>query len=71
MITLHEFYTESIELTIVFPDWRYGQALFNNLLDVRPNLAEQVRGTTLDPFHKDSISEMDDFFTFIEKNWYV
>jgi len=31
--------------------WRAGQALFNALLRVRPDLAEEIRGTDLDPFH--------------------
>lgn len=32
-------------------DLRYGQALFNVLLERNPDLAEQVRGTELDPFY--------------------
>lgn len=34
--------------------WRRGQAYFNVLHDVRPDLASQVRGTRLDPFHNDA-----------------
>lgn len=30
---------------------RAGQALFNALLLVRPDLAEEIRGTDLDPFY--------------------
>lgn len=31
--------------------WRAGQALFNAIDLVRPDLADQIRGTDLDPFH--------------------
>ena len=32
-------------------DMRYGQALFNCLLDRDRTLAEEIRGTRLDPFY--------------------
>jgi hypothetical protein len=32
--------------------WRYGQAFFNCLLDERPDIAEQIRGTSADPFFR-------------------
>lgn len=35
------------------PAWRAGQYVFNVLHAVRPDLAEAVRGTALDPFHRD------------------
>lgn len=35
------------------PKWRSGQALFNALLEVRPELAEQIRATIMDPFYQD------------------
>lgn len=35
------------------PHWRIGQAHFNVLSDMRPDLAELVRGSALDPFHND------------------
>lgn len=33
---------------------RYGQAWFNALHDVRPDLADQIRGTDVDPFFDNS-----------------
>ena len=30
---------------------RKGQAAFNHLVEVRPELANAIRGTTLDPFY--------------------
>jgi hypothetical protein len=37
--------------------YRYGQAFFNTLTRVRPVLAEEVRGTPLDPFHDEAVSQ--------------
>lgn len=49
---------------------RLGQALFNQLRDSQPRLAEQVRGTHLDPFHKKDVSDIpQDFWDFIVENW--
>jgi len=38
-------------------DWKLGQAYFNVLSNCRPAIAESIRSTIHDPFHKDSISE--------------
>lgn len=37
------------------PGLRHGQALFNALHDMRPHLANKVRGTAMDPFGNDSV----------------
>jgi len=37
-------------------EWRYGQTYFNTLSSMRPRLAEAIRGTIHDPFHRDSVS---------------
>lgn len=42
------------ELQREHPDWRRGQALFNALHKMHPDLANQIRGTSADPFHDDS-----------------
>jgi hypothetical protein len=39
-----------------YPHWRYGQALFNSLMDLRPEWAEEIRGTDKDPFYAGSDS---------------
>lgn len=36
-----------------YPMWRAGQAWFNALHFARPELAERIRATNLDPFHRD------------------
>lgn len=49
------------------PSWRKGQTHFNVLSDVRPDLSERVRGTRLDPFHKDCV--LGEFLNYVAKNW--
>jgi hypothetical protein len=53
--------------------WRYGQALFNHLLEVRPELAERVKGTDIDPFYLEGPAQdsnkWDRFIEFLESNW--
>lgn len=36
---------------------RLGQLFFNKLLKVRPDVAEQIRATMFDPFHRHVIHE--------------
>lgn len=38
---------------LVNSTWRQGQLYFNALYDVDPELANEVRGTTIDPFYLD------------------
>lgn len=53
------------------PNWRYGQAAFNVLADVRPDLAEKIRGEDCDPFYLDrSTGEVwVRFREYIKRNW--
>lgn len=37
-----------------YPEWRTGQAYFNALWQVNPNLAAHIQGSDLDPFYDDS-----------------
>ena len=46
---------------------RKGQAFFNELLVVRPDIAERVRGTVLDPFYQDA--RLPEFLSFVAKEW--
>jgi hypothetical protein len=41
------------ELTREYPEWRYGQALFNALHRMDPVLANKIRSGPSDPFHDD------------------
>lgn len=49
------------------PDWRMGQTYFNVLSQVRPDLAELVRGTELDPFYQDD--RVVGFLEFVASRW--
>jgi len=46
---------------------RLGQHWFNRLYEVRPDLAETVVGTPLDPFHKDYVPA--EFIAYIYEEW--
>jgi hypothetical protein len=35
-----------------YPDWRSGQALFNSLHQLYPDIADKIRGTFCDPFYQ-------------------
>lgn len=48
-------------------DWRLGQSFFNVLREVRPDLAERVRGTKVDPFYVDD--KVTDFLNFVGSRW--
>lgn len=37
------------------PSWRTGQTYFNVLDNVRPDLADKICGTAIDPFHRDCV----------------
>lgn len=54
-MTLGEFFRAAVERWLNSEHERLGQAIFNHLLEVRPDLAEQIRGTELDPFHNDGV----------------
>lgn len=57
----------SYEQFLVFVDWefkrlknngedvRYGQVYFNTLWEFRPNIANKIRATKMDPFHKNEV----------------
>ena len=38
---------------VVNKAWRKGQLYFNALYDVDPELANHIRGTSIDPLHQD------------------
>lgn len=50
---------------------RVGQAYFNVLMDYKPQLAEEVRGTELDPFQSNNSNDtrFKDFINFVNNNW--
>lgn len=49
--------------------WRYGQALYNFLDMVKPDLASEIVGTHLDPFYKDNNSSLEKIIEFLRLRW--
>lgn len=74
MMTLSKFYMDGM-IAAQSGRIRYGQALFNLLTEVRPDLAEQVRGSDKDIFFmrgpQDNFDQWDRFATFIESQWHT
>lgn len=64
-----DYYEDVIDVLVREPEWRIGQAAFNVLMDYRPNLAEEIRATRLDPFFKSTWEDCEAFFAFAEENW--
>ncbi len=69
-LSLHKFYFDAITRARVNKE-RYGQAMFNHLCKVKPELAEKVRATDMDPFYIERLDHpnWDRFVAFIEKEW--
>ena len=63
-----KFLEKAYGLARAMPSKRLGQVFFNCLCSVRPELADEIRGTDTDPFYvTDPYSPVwDRFFTFIE-----
>ena len=47
--------------------WRQGQLFFNLLSGVNPRVAELLRGSFIDPFHRDKVS--DKVWDFVMDKW--
>tara|TARA_R100000458_G_C8241749_1_gene220620 strand:+ start:360 stop:644 length:285 start_codon:yes stop_codon:yes gene_type:complete len=47
--------------------WRPGQRLFNAVEVVRPDVADRLRSTWLDPFYQDTID--DEVWEWLEAEW--
>jgi ribA/ribD-fused uncharacterized protein len=49
--------------------WRRGQAAFNVLHGLRPDLSEHLRGGPLDPFYASDADPLNEFFDWVENHW--
>lgn len=66
--TTYEEYVEAVSDKLdTLPYWRKGQAAFNVLWEVRPDIANEVHTTKLDPFHRDD--RLPEFYEFVKENW--
>ena len=73
---LHVYWKKVLEAHRSNPNWRYGQAAFNVLAEVRPDLSEQIRGETnpkngKDPFYIQTTQCPNwlNFVQFLKENW--
>lgn len=48
-------------------DLRLGQIFFNKLCEIRPNIANELRGSMLDPFFKERITNV--VSEFVRERW--
>jgi hypothetical protein len=56
MKTFEEFISEHYaNVHTVLPEQRPGQALFNHVAIIRPDIAEVLRATPVDPFYDDNL----------------
>ena len=67
-------YTQMVSLKLISQlaepsskQWRRGQAYFNVLHDVRPDLAKQIQSTALDPFYNDA--RLPQFCAWLSQHW--
>jgi hypothetical protein len=54
-VSFSEYVVASAEYFRCEDDVRIGQAYFNTLSVIRPELAEQIRGTDFDAFHDNNL----------------
>lgn len=52
-MTYEELILHAVRYHAEHPEQRIGQACFNAVHEVEPEVANLVRGTTLDPFYRD------------------
>lgn len=65
MLSFHE-YQVAIEIAVNANSWRRGQAAFNVLDQLRPDLSAEIRGTALDPYYLEVIPL--DFLVWVDKS---
>ena len=51
--------------------WRYGQVLFNTLLEFDDKLAKEIRGSNLDPFFTQDKEKIDNFLKHVQTKWSI
>jgi len=66
-ITYEDFLLKVIKYHASSKDWRYGQTYFNTLSSFRSDIAEMIRGTLHDPFHKKEVSLETE--NFVRSKW--
>ena len=67
-MTFQEYMQKVDEYVSDYPDWRFGQVLYNVLGLYRPDLAHELQGSSLDPFYKNP-TEVMPFFGWLVARW--
>lgn len=65
--TFDEYKAAVGRAVVEHPLWREGQAAFNVLWEMRPDLSRLIRATPLDPFY--SFSVPPEFYAWVERSW--
>lgn len=69
-LTATTFWEICTHVQAATPSWRWGQTAFNTLWELRPEMAEFIRGSSIDPFYASSQSlEMGKFWAWLDNNW--
>ena len=67
-VTINDYFDRVNRALIRHGDWRVGQAYYNVLFELRPDLARQVdERPDVDPFHDDA--RMTAFVAFLRGAW--
>lgn len=65
--TLFDYMCMVVNAVYMNHSWRRGQAYFNVLREIRPDLSEAVRSGPIDPFHRDEV--INQFLFFVVGSW--
>ena len=60
-MTFQEFHARVLSIHQMQPipgELRLGQVFFNELVKIRPDIAEELRGSMIDPFFKERITNV-------------
>lgn len=73
-MTLPDFLRKVDHAFMTTPHYRYGQALFNELCEANPSMAERIGGTSLDSFYfketdEGYVDKMAKVIDYISTNW--
>jgi len=63
----HNFFMKNVGGFMEVFSWRYGQCFFNILMDHNWRVAEKLRGSIIDPYHKDEVSA--EVWDFLMDHW--
>lgn len=63
----YEEFIKMVNLSHDGSTYRYGQTYFNVLYEIRPALADRLRGGPRDPFHKNLVPE--ETHDFVKSIW--